>query len=99
MDKQLGVNLITGISTNWLIGNKVLISTGGTKEKIGETRNIKNINYSGLLGIGFDYTLFARIKLNMEPTFKYFLDPVNSINALNTHPYSFGIYTGFTYSF
>ena len=99
IDKQLGVNLITGISTNWLIGNNVLIGTNGSKEKIGKTGNIENINYSGLLGVGFDYNLFSRIKLNMEPTFKYFLDPVNANNALNTHPYSFGIYTGFTYSF
>ncbi len=99
IDKRLGVNLISGLSTNWLIGNSVMINAGGDKEQIGETNGIKNLNYSGLLGIGFDYRLFSRVKMNMEPTFKYFLDPVNPENAINTHPYSFGIYTGFTYSF
>ena len=40
---------------------------------------------------------FPKMKLNVEPTFKYMIKPMNKVN--DTKPYIIGVSTGVTFSF
>ena len=64
-----------------------------------QPENINKINYSGSLGIGFDYPITSSVLFNLEPIFKYYLSPINKITESKVHPYTFGIMAGVRYSF
>jgi hypothetical protein len=89
-------HITSGLSTNILIGNDALLRNNDQKEKIGETANLKRLNYAGIVGTGFGYALKKNIILTLEPTFKYYLNSI-STTGIKVHPYSFGLYTGICY--
>lgn len=89
-------HITSGLSTNILIGNDALLRNNDQKEKIGETANLKRLNYSGIVGTGFGYAIKKNIILSIEPTFKYYLNSI-STTGVKVHPYSFGLYTGICY--
>lgn len=89
-------HVTSGLSTNILIGNDALLRNNDQKEKIGETANLKRLNYSGIVGTGFGYAIKKNIILSIEPTFKYYLNSI-STTGVKVHPYSFGLYTGICY--
>lgn len=99
IDKQADFNIIGGLGANFLIGNDVYLIYGGKKEIVGETNNVSNVNYSTTLGFGIEYPIFNRINIRLEPSVKYYLNAINPGSAAESHPYSFGIYTGICYSF
>ncbi len=99
VDRRLGLNVLGGLSTNFLVGNNVYFQEGDNKEHIGTTEEIKPINYSSVLGIGLQYSISRNLNLNMEPTFRYYLNSVNTGSGPGSHPYSLGFFTGISYSF
>jgi len=99
IDKKLGFNLLGGLSTNFLIGSNAYFRENDSKEKIGKTTNIKQINYSSIVGISFDYAITRRLNINLEPTFRYYLNSINDQSAIKSHPYSLGLFTGLIYYF
>lgn len=99
IDRRLGLNLLGGLSTNFLVGNSVYFQEGDNKEYLGATADLKPINYSSVVGIGLQYSISRSFHINMEPTFRYYLNPINNGNGLRSHPYSLGFFTGISYSF
>jgi hypothetical protein len=99
IDRKLDFNLLGGISTNFLAGNSVKISDDGKKYDYGETDEISKVNYSGSVGIGFEYPVLANLVFNIEPKFRYFLNPIDKSVYLNVYPYSFGLFAGISYIF
>jgi hypothetical protein len=99
LDRKLRMNLLGGLSTNVLVGNRVIQVTGKNKTTIGETQGIRTINYSGNLGFGFDYDLGKNFLFTLEPQFKYYLNNFNENISLSSHPYSIGMFTGLRYIF
>jgi hypothetical protein len=98
IDRKLSMNVSGGISANILQGNKTYLVDNNERQNLdAETESVKNMSYNGLLGFGFEYPLVNRLNLNLQPTFRYALSPMN--DAGTVHPYSFGIYTGIKYSF
>jgi len=97
--KAIIFSLAGGISTNFLVGNNAYQIENNSKEKIGETENINNINYSTIFGIGFKTPIWKSIEFNLEPKIRYFMNSVTNNNETNYHPYSIGIYTGISYKF
>ncbi|HEX2934377.1 MAG TPA: outer membrane beta-barrel protein [Bacteroidales bacterium] len=89
-------HLTGGLSTNILVGNDALLHNNNQKEKIGETANLKRLNYSGIVGTGLGYAIKRNIILTIEPTFKYYMNSI-STTGIKVHPYSFGLYTGICY--
>ncbi len=56
--------------------------------------------FSSSLGMGMEYSITNNLSLNLEPTFRYYLNPFNNVAGLNNlHPYSFGIFSGLSYKF
>lgn len=99
LDRDLKIQLVGGMSTNLLVNNYVTMETGDGISEIGYLTNIRSVNYSGNAGIGFVYQFLGQISLSMEPRFRYFLNSVNDATLPATRPYSFGLYTGFNYTF
>jgi len=98
IDRKLGINLNGGIWTNFLINFDAISNEPGVTITE-QPENINKINYSGSLGIGFDYPITNSVLFNLEPLFKYYLSPINKIAESKVHPYTFGIMAGVRYSF
>ncbi len=94
LDQKLDVNLLGGLSTNILVGNKTTLTTDGQSSNLGSSGNVKSINYMGNMGLGFDYSLGKNLLLTMEPQFKYFLNSINKSNLISNRPYMLGMFTG-----
>ena len=99
VDRRAGLNVLGGLSTNFLVGSNVYFQENGSREHIGTTANLKSVNYSSVLGLGFQYSIKPNLHFNMEPTFRYYLNSINSGSGPGSHPYSIGFFTGISYSF
>jgi hypothetical protein len=99
IDRKIGFNFLGGLSTNLLVSSNTYYNEDGNKEKIGETTDIKPFNYSSIIGIGIDYAISKRFNINLEPTFRYYLNSINESSSIGSHPYSLGVFTGVRYYF
>ena len=99
IDKIIDVNLIGGLGANFLIENNVYLKYSGVKEDIGHTQGVNKVNYSGNIGFGIDYPLTKQLNFRLEPSFRYYLNPVSSSDVVESHPYTMGLFTGICYSF
>jgi hypothetical protein len=99
IDKIVDINLIGGLGANFLVGNNVYLMYENSKDVIGKTNGVNDINYSGSLGFGLEYPMLNSVNILIEPSIKYYLNPINANSSVESHPYSIGIYTGVSYSF
>ena len=99
VDRRLGFNLLGGLSTNFLVGSNAYFQQGDDREYIGTTGDLKTVNYSSVLGVGLQFSIKPNFHINMEPTFRYYLNSINTGSGIGSHPYSLGFYTGISYSF
>lgn len=93
IDRKLGVSLVSGVSTNILVGNHASLTIDNKTNDVGTSQNVKNFNYMGNLGLGFDYILRKNLLFTVEPQFKYFLNSINQSSLVN-RPYMLGMFTG-----
>jgi hypothetical protein len=99
VDRTIDLNLIGGISYNMLIANSVSTVIKGEKYMVGETDGLNPLSLSSSLGMGMEYSISDKFTLNVEPTFRYYMNPFSNIAGMNVHPYSFGIFSGVSYKF
>ena len=99
IDKALDVNLIGGLSYNLLVNNSVYTMIDGSRYFIGKTEGLNQIMFSSSIGMGMEYNLSDKFSLNLEPTFRYYLNPFTEIQGVRIHPYSIGIFSGLSYKF
>jgi hypothetical protein len=99
IDSKLDVGVTGGISTGILVGNKVILSGTGDRIGSGETSNLRNIVYSGAVGLELGYEISNRITLTVEPRVKRYLNSLSSSKSVNYKPYQMEIATGLTYCF
>jgi hypothetical protein len=99
VDRRVGLNLLGGLSSNFLVGNRVYFEEDGSREYIGRTNDIRTVNYGSIVGLGLQYSVSRNLSLNMEPTFRYYLNSINTLPGVGSHPYSLGFFTGIFYSF
>jgi len=99
IDKAIGINLIGGLSYNLLVGNSVYTTLDGNRYSIGKTQGLNPLTLSSSFGMGMEYNLSGKLSLNLEPTFRYYLNPFSSSTGSFIHPYSFGIFSGVSYKF
>lgn len=98
-DRNLDLNLAGGISYDLLIGNSAYIRHGGQKYDLGETAGLNSSVFSSSIGMGMEYSISRKMSFNIEPTFRYFLNSFNDATGTLIHPYSFGVFSGFSYKF
>lgn len=99
VDKKVDFNLIGGLSYNMLVNNSAYTMVDGAKYSIGKTEGLNPVSLSSSLGMGMEYNFSTKLSLNLEPTFRYYLNQYNSSAGLNIHPYSFGLFSGVSYKF
>jgi hypothetical protein len=99
VDKTLGINLLGGLSYNLLVSNSVYTTVDGSKYSIGKTQGLNPLTLSSSLGMGMEYNLSGKLSLNLEPTFRYYLNPFSVSTGSFIHPFSFGIFSGVSYKF
>jgi opacity protein-like surface antigen len=99
IDRKVGVNLIGGMSYNFLVNNSVYAMVEGGKYPVGTTEGLNTVSLSSSVGMGMEYKLSQNLSLNLEPTFRYYLNPFNSEPSSGFHPYSIGIFSGVAYKF
>ncbi|GHC44795.1 outer membrane beta-barrel protein [Ulvibacter litoralis] len=96
--KKFGVNLIGGLSTLFLGNNEVSVTAADFNSSLGEANNLSSVSFSTNVGLGFDYKISKKFKFNVEPMFKYQLNPYTDA-SVDFKPYYLGVYTGFSYKF
>jgi len=99
VDKTIGINLIGGLSYNLLVHNAVYTTLDGNVYPVGDTKGLNPLSLSSSLGMGMEYNISGKLSLNLEPTFRYYLNPFSVTSGTFIHPYSFGIFSGVTYKF
>jgi hypothetical protein len=99
IDKSIDFNLIGGLSYNLLVNNSVHTFIDGKKYSVGETEGLNPFMVSSSVGMGMEYGLTRKISLNLEPMFRYYLNPFSEMPGVKTHPYSFGVFSGLFYKF
>jgi hypothetical protein len=99
IDRKIDLNVISGISTHFLIGNDIYLDYDNMYNRFPENVNVNNMNYSGSFGIGIEYPVLSKLMLNIEPRFKYYINPIVKNPSYNIYPYSICVFTGISYLF
>lgn len=98
VDKKVGVNLIGGFSSLFLVDNSVSLQSEGLITEIGEANNVNTVNFSTNIGVGFSYEFSPKVQINLEPVIKYQLNTFSE-TAGNFNPYAVGVYSGLRFNF
>ncbi|MAP55957.1 outer membrane beta-barrel protein [Altibacter sp.] len=98
VDTKLGVNVIGGMSTLFLGNNDVSVQAGDFRDTLGEANNLSSVSFTTNVGIGFDYKISKKLKFNIEPMFKYQLNPYTD-SSVDFKPYYVGVYSGLSFKF
>lgn len=93
IDRDVGIGMISGINTNFLVGKGLYLQNTLENNKVGNIEGLSHVTYSGTLGLSLSYNVTGTMQLSMQPMFDYFLSSF-SAGAGKTFPYSFGVYTG-----
>lgn len=98
-DRKINLHLLGGVSTHVLVNNKTKLVSDDNITKYGKTTDVETFNYSSSVGFGVVYKLRKNLLFSVEPTFKYYLNSFNSSDAVELHPYAFGLYSGVSFKF
>lgn len=93
-DNKVLFSLIGGFSGNIIVNNKVYMKNGSDKELLGSTEDIRNFNMSTDWGLGVEYPVSRKIKIMLEPGFKYYLQSLSRNEQIDFKPYMFTFSTG-----
>jgi hypothetical protein len=99
IDKSIDFNLIGGVAYNFLVSNNVHTVIDGNRYNIGKTEGLNPILVSSSMGMGIEYSISDKFSLNLEPTFRYYLNPFGDVPGVKIHPYSFGVFSGLSFRF
>lgn len=95
--KKFELNIIGGASTLFLENNEVSLNSSSISAE-GKANNINNISFSTNIGLGLDFNISDKFKLNLEPMLKYQINTFESPTE-DSKPYYLGVYSGFSYKF
>jgi hypothetical protein len=98
LNSKVGINVIGGLSTMFLGNNDISVEAGDFSSILGEANNLTSVSFTTNIGIGLDYKVSKKIKFNVEPMFKYQLNPYTD-SSVNFKPYYLGIYSGLSFKF
>ena len=93
---SIGISATAGGSTWLLSKNKIFAHTEDYTEELGKAENLNNTSFSANAGLKFDMKISEKVNVNVEPAFKYLINPVNDIKKYN--PYTVGVNAGVTVS-
>lgn len=98
LNNRFGLNVIGGFSTLLLDTNEVFTVVDGQRTLLGEATNLNDTSFSANFGIGVNYNISEKLKLNLQPTFKYQLNTFSDTSG-DFRPYFIGVYSGISFKF
>jgi len=98
LDTKFGINVVGGMSTLFLGTNEIVVNDGDFRTVLGEANNLNSISFTTNIGLGFNYQLSKKFKFNIEPMFKYQLNPYTN-SSVGFKPYYLGVYSGLSFKF
>jgi len=97
IDRKIDLELLSGISTNFLVGNNASIMIEEKELWKGVNEDISPLLYDATFGFGLNYNFYKNFNFSLEPTFKYNIVKQNA--NIQNYPYSFAVFAGFSYTF
>ncbi|CAM3357818.1 outer membrane beta-barrel protein [Aequorivita lipolytica] len=98
INSRFSVNVIGGLSTLFLGNNEISVKADNFSTVLGEANNLSSVSFSTNVGLGLDYKLSKKFTFNIEPMFKYQLNPYTD-SSVNFKPYYLGVYSGLSFRF
>ena len=98
INTRFGVNVIGGLSTLFLGNNEISVKADNYNTVLGDANNLSSVSFSTNVGLGLDYKLSKKFTFNIEPMFKYQLNPYTD-SSVDFKPYYLGVYSGFSFKF
>ena len=99
LNKRVSMSFNTGLSLFVLTDNRVFATANsGQSIFIGRETSLKDLSLALNLGFGTQYNFSKKWRFDLEPAFKYQLNPYSD-NIGNFKPYYFGIQFGMSYKF
>ena len=95
LDKKLGMYLLGGFNTSFLIGNNVYLENDNSS--IGKTEDVNTLIYKSIIGFVVEYPVSKKISINISPTYKYQLNSINKNMSNNIRMQYFDFKTGISY--
>lgn len=93
-DNKIRFFIAGGFSGNFIVSNKVYLSHDSGKELLGSTESIRDFILSTNCSLGMAYPLGRKIKLLLEPGFKYYLQSLSKNENIDFKPYAFSLSAG-----
>lgn len=94
-------NILATAGGSYYVVTKNSISLADTNTrsnyKLGEADNLNNSSYSANAGVKLEYNLSNKSSVNLEPNYKYMLNPLKNVDAKN--PSLLGLNLGFSIKF
>ena len=98
-NRRFGVGITGGLSTGFLVGNRVTLRRNGDPTSNGKLSNLRNVVYSGMVGLEFGYEISNRLLFSVEPRLKHSINSLSTNNSVDYKTNQLEIATGLTYSF
>ncbi|MCD4734558.1 MAG: outer membrane beta-barrel protein, partial [Bacteroidales bacterium] len=99
IDKKFGLNMSGSLLPGFLVGNNNVLEVNNERISLGQADNLNKVIYSSAFSVGLEYGISSRFRINLEPTLKYSLTPINKDSDYNYNAYSIGWMTGILYRF
>lgn len=88
------VSFLGGVSGSFIVSNKAYSNENGQREYIGYTESIRTFNVSTDAGLGLEYPVSRKVRIMVEPGFRYYLQSVSRDAAIHFNPCVFSVSTG-----
>jgi len=99
LDGKMVLELQSGLSANFVVGNQVFVGEGSDRQYLGRTSNIAPLGFSGMAGLGFSYPLSKKIAITLEPRASYWFSSMNNSGEVTFKPWKIGVVSGLTFGF
>lgn len=96
---KFNIIAIAGGSYFAVTKNSISLADTNTRSnyKLGEANNLNNSSYSANAGVKLEYNLSNKSSINLEPNYRYMLNPLKNVDAKN--PSLLGLNIGFSIKF
>lgn len=98
INNRFKLNVVGGVSTLFLQDNTLKAISGAREANLGSLDNLNDLSFTTNVGLGLQYNISKRFAVNVEPMFKYQLNPYSD-SSVNFRPFYMGVYSGLSIKF
>jgi hypothetical protein len=95
----MGLGVSLNLLTSATLETKIYGPNIMEQETVVPIKGLRSLNYGIILKADLEYHISNRLGVNVIPSFKNSLNPINIHSALSAYPYNFGIGAGLSYHF